>query len=1347
VTAIMESASLDDAPEYDTWVDPKTLSEEQNEAICAALEALFALPIDPDKRDYPHELSALIRTVFGQQRLAFALNAGDGSIFTAFDPAFSFGIEPQEGKSRRRQGRYQSIVGDLRRLTSLFEPLNTELGDTIVLLRSDSKLEDIREFLNANLEEQTYVAYVAPTDMKWDDPFPGVYAIVETDQHRILFANDPDRLKTFPEGVQGHEVITRKATLDTLDLLGPWVEEQRNLHCQTNYGRHSDTFYAKRFAEDWKAIHREFGRRFLRKDRTYDIELVGGKVLQYEPTEWTKRAISNNSHIGDLSARIHNRNVQYFAQNGGLWRELLIMEDEGILLIDPLVKVAVTPIIEDAERITTPLRPLKTQERLGYLHQQSKIKCVRDDDEKELKAGKWYSVELRQQEYLKHFTKTDNIRGNLELVRKKRRYYHQRIIINGRHSFYDDDAENIKYLLKYFDLPDVADIRTRYPELIADQDDHVKAVQEKYLAPRGFQLKAYQAKDIAALSVNNRGICAWQQGLGKTIGGILFALIADEKTKKAESTPNLIICPQDLIPQWQREAKEKFGIELTWIGRHKGNRKGNDKIEINVGDDSHSVTGGAIQNLIEARQIAKQIKDGAGGWYITHFEALTTGGAKNLRKIEEPYTIRIEKTEVWINSHYVTDKETGRRTWHEGEWQTKEKEITTAHECPECGAPLFGGLTCNKIRLHHPNDPKGKRCGWTRYTYRLPTIGQILSTTFKRGVIIVDEGTQIASARNSNEKDSSQKTKAVCGMRASHRLVMSGTPVKNFIAQAYWLLWWGIGNKSERFNYAYSGGKAEFAKEYTVMEWTYNELTGNWSSVKEVGEVTNHTKLWAQLASVLLRRVKEETGELIVQKKHHVLYAPLGYYQREQMDYWLQHFPDLFAEKYPNDPKVRRGTHRSMAAILGLDHKLNYASVLPKTDPDFEWTNVQVSNYTPAAFKALTTIMALVKQGRRVLVGTDVKKATPWLAARLTEKGINTKTMLKGNGSGDTLDPADRSKVVEEFQNGTMAVLCSTQRAIRLGHNLDKGTAVVLLGLDWDYETYAQFTERIHRLTSVNPVDVYVVIPGEQNLSLVGRKWDVISDKAKGAGMAIDGHIPEQNEDPPDIAAIVKEMVEKGLPATGNEIIESTVAEAWDAIPDIEAFEIPKDFANSQAKPWIIDWDAANAAYEARLATEAAYAAEEAEIAALENEAMQTFLQEVVDKAICESLEVFFAGSTAPLVVEEEEEEIVAPATNSLDLPVDPETPPLGIVVDDSKISEDHTGDESSRAEENGQLTFGEPPEPSPPATPAPSLDIMGQIKQAAELHSLGILTDEEFAEAKTALLTQLKIAGTGVAA
>lgn len=1340
----MESGSLEDAPEYDDWVNPATLSDEQNEEICAGLEALFALPIDPDKRDYPHELSELIRNVFGKERLAFVLNAGDGSILTAFDPAFSFGIEPQEGKSRRRQGRYQSIVGDLRRLSGLFEPLSTELGDTIVLLRPDGKLDDIREFLNANLEEKTYVVYVAPADMEHQTEFPGVYAIIETDAHKIYFANDPDRLKTFPEGVKGHDVVTRKATLDTLDLLGPWIEEQRNLHCEHNYGRYGDTRYAKRFAEDWKAIHREFGRRFIRKDKTYDIELIASTILSYEPTEWTKRAISNNSNVGDLNARIHKRNVNYFAQNGGLWRELLIMEDEGILLIDPLVKEAVSPIIEDAERITTPLRPLKTQERLGYLHRQSKIKCILADEEKELRADKWYSVELRQQEYAKHFSKTENVKGVLQLVRKKRRYYHQRIVIAGVHSFYDDDAENIKYLLKHFDLPEVEDIRTRYPALIAAEDARIEAIQEKYLRPRNFGLKAYQAKDIAALSVNNRGICAWQQGLGKTIGGILFALNMGEKTGKPERTPNLIICPQDLIPQWQREAKEKFGIELHWIGRHKGNGKGNSKIEVSIGEDSHNITGGAIQNLIEARQIAKQIREGAGGWYITHFEALTSGGAKNLRKIEEPYVIRIEKSEVWVEGRYHTDPDTGHRSWIDGQWQTKEKEITTAQECPECGSPLYGGLFCNKLRFHHENDPKPKRCGWTRYIYRLPTIGQVLSTAFKRGVIIVDEGTQIASARNSNEKDSSQKTKAVCGMRSSHRLVMSGTPVKNFIAQAYWLLWWGIGNKSERFNYAYSGGKAEFAKDYTVMEWSYNDDTGNWSSVKEVGEVTNHTKLWAQLASVLLRRIKEETGELIVQKKHHVLFAPLGYYQREQMDYWLQHFPDLFAEKYPNDPKVKRGTHVGMAAILGLDHKLNYASVLPRTDPDWEWTNVNVSNHTPAAFKALTTIMALVKQGRRVLVGTDVKKATPWLASRLSEKGISSRTMLKSNGSGDTLDPADRSKVVEEFQNGTMAVLCSTQKAIRLGHNLDQGTAVVLLGLDWDYETYAQFTERVHRLTSINPIDVYVVIPGEQNLSLVGRKWDVISDKAKGAGMAIDGHIPEQNEEPPDIATIVKEMVEKGLPATGNEIIESTVAAAWNKIPDIEAFEIPKDFADDQAKPWIIDWDAANAAYEVRLATEAAYAAEEAEIAALEDEAMWTLLQNIVVKAVCTALEVFFIKSTKPLPVVE----IVAPATNSLDLPVDPETATT-VVVDETDPPTD-TSDgliaEPASAPE-GQLSFiapeggQEPVKSGSNTAPAPSLDYMGQLKQAKELLDLDVLTQDEFNELKASLLAALKAA------
>lgn len=1320
------------------WWEPDQLSDDENNAISAALEAFFG-QVKEEKREFPHELSELLKSFFGSQRLCFALNAGDGSILTAFEPAYTFGIEPEEKRSRKRQGRYQAIVGDFNRVGKLLEPLGTKIGDTICVIRDEAQKDDLMEFLNANQEDDAVLAFVLPINA--DIMLPGAFACVEGGDSKVVFCMPVTKLKD-----TGTAVPVRKATADTLDLLGPWIQQQKEDRCMRDY-RYSDQRQAKTFKEIWTAVHREYGRRFIRPDATFDLALVGGKLLNYDPSAYAKMCIGANSSLGDLHQRIHNRDIAFFAQNSGLWRELMILEDEGYMLIEPRLIAAVLPIIEIGERITTPLRPLKPQERLGYLGETSKIKCKRDDEEKGLKKGKWYTIYLRQQSYEKFFSKTEPVKGVLQLVRKKRRYFHQQIVIDGRHSFYDDDGEDIKYLLKYFEVPEKRDVRTRYPELIEGEDKRIAAIQEKYLTPKGFKFKDYQAKDIAALSVNHRGICAWQQGLGKTLGGLAFAFNAamKENPDRIDKTPVLVIAPQDLIPQWQAEAKKFYGIDLEWIGRHKGKNAGNGGVEVKDGNGGTNITGGAIQNLVDARSVAKRIREGHGGFYITHFEALTSGGAKNLRKIEEPYVVRRETVREYVEGHYSTD-ENGYRHWHEGEWQDVEKEITSAEECPECGNKLYGSYFCHALvnREHGGR----RRCNWTRYTYRLPNIGKILATAFRRGVIVVDEGTQIASARNSNENDSSQKTKAVCGMRSKYRLVMSGTPIKNFVAQAFWLLWWGIGNMSERFPYSYAGGKAEFAKDYTVLEWTYNDQSGQWHKQTPVGEVTNHTKLWAQFASVLLRRVKEETGELIVKKATHVIHAPLGYYQREQMDFWLRNFPDLFAEKYPNDPKVKRGSHRQMAAILGLDHKLNYAAVLPSTDPDADWTQVPVSDYTPAAYKTLETIMALVAQGRRVLVGTDVKKASPWLAARLAEKGISARTMLKNNGSGDTLDPADRSKVVEEFQTGEMAVLCSTQKAIRLGHNLDKGSAVVLLGLDWDYETFAQFTERVHRLTSENPIDVYVIIPGEPNQTLIGRKWDRITDKAKGAGMAIDGHIPEQNEDPPDIAAIVREMVEKGIPATGKEVKESDVREAWEKVPQIESFEVPAEFVIEQAKPWVIDWEKANAALDEYLKVKAEYEADEAERKRLEMIALFGMFKEITSKQKEEAEnEAFYMNDWIDALYENDvidayAEDARRSAGQVTDVTSSFTSPPASPTVEEVRESSDGIAIAVVPAEAQEPVLVTPEPEvvEEQQAAPPASIDPMAQLAQAAELHKLGILSDDEFAAVKREMLAALGV-------
>lgn len=1345
------------------YIRPDDCTPEQLTAICNGLEALFITPEPEEKRDYPHELSTLVQAVFKSGSLVMAVNAGDGSMLTAFDPAYCFGIEPEEKRSRKRQGRYLSIVGELPRVSKLMEPLGCELYDTVTVFREDTDTQTVLDFLSANLHTRTNLVYIAHGEKHREllDTHPSVYArlkIADAD-YVIYFGGDPDYLKnSVYADTDDHEVIPvaeRSVTFDMIDLLGPWVAEQKDLHTTAYSLGNMSTSQSRTYKEYWQAIHREYGRRFLREDRVYDITLEGKKTIAFNPSEWAKLALSAQGH-SNLAQRIKGRDISFFAQHSGLWRELLIMEDEGSILIDPTVKVAVDPIIAVAERATAPLRTLKPQERLGYLSRQSKIKCIAGDDEAEFVEGKYYRVTIREEAYERTFHKSEKSKKSNELVMvlKKRRYMHQRITI-GHHSYYDDDPNDIQYILRHFDVPAPPSIREAYPELVDAEFDRYTEIEKETLEPRGFKLKAYQKNDLAALSANDRGVLAWQQGLGKTVGGLAFAHNAQKKTGK--DLPVLLICPQDLIPQWIREAKEKFGVDLQWIGRHKG-QKGGQGISVEKDGKETNISSGAIMNLIEARQVAKHVKQGKGGWYITHFEALTMGGARNLRLVEEPYTIRVEKTKVWKEGEYrVVD---GVRRWFEGEYQEKEKEITTQHECPECGSELGGRLYCGSRRRKHQNDPYISTCTWSRYVYKLPNIGQVLSTTFRNGVILVDEGTQIASARGSNEYDASQKTKSVLGMRAKYRLVMSGTPVKNFIAQAFWLLWWGVGGRTKgadgtklwnpRFPYAFHGGKKRFAEDYTVLEWTRNDDTGGWNNVKEVGEVTNHTRLWSQFAAVLLRRVKEETGELIPKKEVHVIHNPMGYYQREQMDFWLRHFPDFWAEKNPTDPKVKRGIHRGMAAILGLDVKLNYASVLPNTDPDHSWTSVPVSNFTPSTLKALETTLSLAKQGRQVLVGTDLKAASGWLCARLNEKGVNARSMLKNNGSGDTLDPAERAKVVEEFQAGEIQVLVSTQKAIRLGHNLDKGSAVVLFGLDWDYETYAQFTERVHRLTSKRPVDVYVIVSGEENLSMIGRKWDVIKDKAKGASMAIDGTLPEQHEDPVDVKSIVAEMIEKGIQPTGNEVREAAVSEAWTKTNPFETFTIPEGFENNQAKPWVIDWDKANAALEEYLAVKAAYEAEEAEIAAENEMELYKLCVSVVDKAVCESLEAFFAGATreVPIVTNFSGREI-SQETTSDGTPsegVAEGTEPLATagaeVAPPSTTAEDGHGPEASPSD--GQLTLlgAEPELPGgTPAAPAVAIDYMGQLKQAAELHQLGILTNEEFAELKAQLLAGLKAA------
>lgn len=139
--------------------------------------------------------------------------------------------------------------------------------------------------------------------------------------------------------------------------------------------------------------------------------------------------------------------------------------------------------------------------------------------------------------------------------------------------------------------------------------------------------------------------------------------------------------------------------------------------------------------------------------------------------------------------------------------------------------------------------------------------------------------------------------------------------------------------------------------------------------------------------------------------------------------------------------------------------------------------------------------MDRVRAGDKVLIGSCLVETGRFLAARLCERGVRAVHIVEDRqGRAQTKAPRKRAAEVQAFIEGDAQVLCTGVNAIKLGHNLDTASTVILDGLPWSHEALDQFLARVHRLTSRRPVSVYVVLTRG---SLDERKWDLLIKRAK----------------------------------------------------------------------------------------------------------------------------------------------------------------------------------------------------------------------------------------------------------
>lgn len=1042
----------------------------------------------------PPEAAELIAQVFGPI-CTFDLTAGNGGILNAFPEDHRFGIEIDQDMIDA--GEYCSITADLQKLYPLMKRIDLRVPGIAInppfgLQWEDASLgkmnSTVMTYLYAlNLLQDDGQGVLIAGANRFDKEIMGtldeankIYAIIECDN---LFTNAdiPSVIAFFTTESCDHPERWSCARADI-----PFMETNERvqrlrakvLYYTQRYSAEGERVYYQNLFRD---LQIEYAKRYAPTEKPkFSISLTGKKI-KASLSAYDKLALNKVNKLRNIEM-LHNQASAYFALNTREWKMLLELAHDEVITINPQMVINVEELLAEAKKQICPLYPIKTAQRLGFLEDANEIKCIKTGGD--FVCGELYEVTASTEvTSLRYTTIVFNKENEPKEAKKLKEWKYLRIVIGD--TVFNDDPENIQFILDHFDLPDPGDLMSRFPEKI---EEMVKILRE--IEGENWNFRNFQLEDLARLLVKGGGLLAWEQGLGKTLGGLSFAEAA---VKLGAQDKVLFIVPQDLLPQWHREAKLFYGKKLEHI--------------TGIGD---------------AWRVRKHLRAGGTGWYITHYEAISRNGRKLELLPHKEYKHKHPKAgqDKW-------DKNGGSEG--RGAWTTIPDTVMLNSKdfCPECTEPAQHG----KWR---PAKGICDKCGYRHIKLKVKAAYTYLTTCFEHGTIIIDEGTKMKS-------NTSLMSLAIRGLRAEYRLLLTGTPIKNYIPDAFWLLWWSLRNNSIQFPFDYYGGYTKFAKEFAVSEYSLDSV-GTKKSMKILPEIANLAVLWKLLCSSIIRRRKEETGEPIVKRTFVPITCPMGARQAKMYENWLKGFTPYFCSTHP-DSKIAAypALVERFSAILGLNHKLAYSAALPEAEPDGYYE--RGSNWIPANLKVLEIAEKHAREGDKILIGSFLKGFGPWISDKLLQKQVQSIhiTDMDEDGNLTTKSPAKRADLIYQFRNSPTSVLCTSIQAMMLGHNLDCANVVIIHGLPWDFSTFDQFIARVHRLTSIRDVTVYIVMT--EGL-IDERKYKLIEAKGNSSGLALDGMLFEKDTVTIDQQAILDELIEAGL-TPGKRVDEDEVHKKW----------------------------------------------------------------------------------------------------------------------------------------------------------------------------------------------------------
>lgn len=331
-------------------------------------------------------------------------------------------------------------------------------------------------------------------------------------------------------------------------------------------------------------------------------------------------------------------------------------------------------------------------------------------------------------------------------------------------------------------------------------------------------------------------------------------------------------------------------------------------------------------------------------------------------------------------------------------------------------------------------------------TYGITRVDSEIISKFYFNYIILDESQNI-------KNPSSKSFKAVRMLKSRHKLVLSGTPIENSVAD----LW----TQLTFLNPGLLGTQAFFNDEYV-------------QAIEKRKDEEKAKKLQAIIKPFVLRRTKEQVASELPPKTEQIYYCDMSEDQAAAYE--------KTKSAYRNDllSSMDDGTYakKQVQLLQGLTALRQLANHPVMIDEEYASDSGKFEN-------VMHTLDNVLKGGHKVLIFSQFVKHLSIFKASFEQQGIPFAYLDGGT--------KNRGEIVAEFQkNDDLKVFLISIKAGGVGLNLTQADYVFILDPWWNPAVEQQAIDRTHRIGQDKKVFIYKFISKdtveEKILALQRRK-------------------------------------------------------------------------------------------------------------------------------------------------------------------------------------------------------------------------------------------------------------------